>query len=300
MRLAIRLVPPALVLAVSTGVASAVLGSGVLTTKKLEYCPAAAPGWLVWTQSPATGGPGVLLARPDGGQRFKVTPKGTEGYTGSIEGSRLVYTQVRRKGDIKFFDLGSRAHSDPPSGVNTPSHESAVSFSGEWLLFRRSPGIAKGTQTIILRNLRTGEERMLATGDSGRRWAQPGTVSGNFATWLTCRGHSNCGVVRYEISSGATVPVPNPKKRAQYAASVTADGTVYFVESTNLVCGERAAIWRFTTSGQRERVARLPRGIDPGKTSPVVEGGRTTVFFDVFDCRAQRPPLPADIRKISV
>ena len=297
MRITARLVPALVALTLVPELGSAAPGSGVVTTKKREEAPAAAPGWLAWTQTSLRGGPHVLYAKPSGGERFRVSPRGTEGFAGSIEGNRLIYSQIRRKGDLQFFDLSTRTHSDPPAGVNTSAHESIASFSGEWLLFRRSPGILRGQQTIILRNLTTNEERVLATADGRRRYAQPGTVNGNFVTWLVCR-RSSCSVFRYEISTGATITVPNPKKRAQFAASGTSDGTVYFVEAARVNCGAGLALWRFTSSGKRQRLARLPSGGDVSKTSPVPENdGRTTVYFDLFDCRDE--DFPADIRKIT-
>jgi hypothetical protein len=257
-----------------------------------------APGYLAWSQSSSRQRPFNLFVRPSGGTRFRVNPAGTEGFLGSIDGTTLAYNQARPKGDVKFFDLVSRTHADPPPGVNTPAHESTISLSGVWLLFRRSAKAFGTHQDIILFNLTTGEQRLLATGDGRRKYAQPGTVAGDFVTWLKCRNLGRCDVFRYHIPTAVTVAVPNPRARAQYGASVTADGTVYFAESTNLDCGQDVGIWRYTPTGLRERLARLPRGRDAGKTSPLVKTAVTTIFFDVYDCR--KSSRPTDIFKVTI
>lgn len=283
---------------VTSGVtAEAATLTPVLRTRKFEEYPAAAPGYLAWSQSSSRERPFNLLVRPAGGTRFRVNPAGTSGFLGSIDGTTLAYNQVRQKGDVKLFHLITRTHIDPPPGVNTTAHESAVFLSGSWLLFRRSPKVFRTHQEIILFNLTTGEQRILATGDGRRKYAQSGTVAGDFVTWLKCRSFSRCDVFRYHIPTGTTVAVPNPRARAQYAAAVTGDGTVYFAESTNLDCGKDVGIWRYTPTGGRERLARLPRGRDAGKMSPLVEAGAVTLFFDVYDCtKASRP---TDIFKVT-
>ena len=280
------------------GIADAATLTPVLKTRKFEEYPAAAPGYLAWSQSSSRQRPFNLFVRPTGGTRFRVNPAGTQGFMGSIDGTTLAYNQATPFGDVKFFDLAIRIHSDPPPGVNTAAHESGISLSGSWLLFRRSAKAFGTFQEIILFNLTTGEQRILATGDGRRKYAQPGTVAGDFVTWLKCRNPGRCGVFRYHIPTAATVSVPNPRARAQYAAAVTADGSVYFAESTNINCGQDVGIWRYTSTGGRKRLARLPGGRDAAKMSPLVEAGKVRLFFDVFDCRQSN--RPSDIFKVTV
>ena len=280
--------------------AGAAAAKRVIATKKSEESPAASAGWLTWAEASVKRRQYNVVAQPQGGERFRVNPSGTEGFPGSIDGTRLVYNQLDgKKGDIVFFDLQARTQSTP-SGVNTPAHESAPSVSGNWLLYRRSSGVYRGTQSILLRNLSSGEERLLGTGNNAKGYAQPGTVQGDFASWYKCRGYENCTVFRYQISTGATTPVPNPGPRAQYAPSVLSDGTVFFVESSNLYCGKKVAtLWRFTASGSRERIGSLPRGEDPAKSSPVDNGdGTATVYLDAYDC-SQTDETPSDIWKLT-
>ena len=296
-RLAVAIV--CLLAAIPSPSSAAERAERVLTSPKNEESPAAAPGWLVWSEGPKRGSDFDLIARPTGERRFQVNPRGTQAYAGSIEGTTLVYNEVRRKGDIVFFDLGTRERTEPPAGINTSAHESVVSFSGDWLLFRRSRSASGGRVRILLRNLETGDELTLQRGNNGRRYTQPGTVRGDYATWLKCRSRAHCDVFRHQISTGVTTQIPNPKDRAQYAPSVTNEGHVYFVESRNIVCGANAALWRHTITGIRERIGPLPPGHDAAKTSPVVSSdGTVSVYFDAFDC--EREGIPSDIYRITL
>jgi hypothetical protein len=171
-------------------------GAPVLATRKKEYLPAGAPGYLAWSQdSRARPDYFNAYAKPDGQSKFKVNAPRTQAFTGNIDATTLVYSQQRRnRGDIKFFDLVARTRSDPPAGINTRRHESTPSKSGDWLLFRRSRTPIFSTQRIVLRNLATDEQRILATGDGGTKWAHPGEVDGNYATWFKCRRFDYCNV----------------------------------------------------------------------------------------------------------
>jgi len=286
--------------ALSTTIPAEAIGtdiSPVLKTKRVEFVPFAAPGWLGWSEArtglaldPAAGKPG-LMVRPEGGEAFRVNQRGTAGLSGAIDKDRLTYDLQTGKDedsiDIAFYDLKTRTHTPAPAGLNTNLREDNSSSSGDWLLFRRSKSFLSTPQTIVLRNLVTGEERIIGRGDGGGHYAQPGRVEGDYANWFRCHGLDRCDVFTYRISTGTTTEVPNPKRIAQYAASVTKDGTVYFVESTSVVCGRRPAVWRLTPAGARERLARLPDGADALATFPLVSGLTTTVFFDTIDCTAR-------------
>jgi hypothetical protein len=170
--------------------------------------------------------------------------------------------------------------------VNTRRHESLPSKSDDWLLFRRSRKPFFSTQRIILRNLDTDEQRLLASGDGGTKWAQPGDVSGNYATWLKCRRLDYCNVYLYDIAAGTSQRVPNGRRLAMFADSVTSDGTVYFGQSGNINCGRNVAIYSYPIGGPKTRLASLGRRHDTAKTSPVVnDDGSISVFYDRVHCR---------------
>jgi hypothetical protein len=283
------------------GNAGAVDPVPVVKTKKVEILPGAGAGWLAWSESRLKKRPQFnVVAQPDGGTPFRVNPPDTQGFDAFIEGDQLVYSQARGKPDIGFFDLSSRTHTTPPSGVNTTQVEIVPSTSGDWLMFMRSQRLFRGTAEIILRNVVTGEARILDKGDFDRDPVQAGNLAGDFATWIHCRNRSlsRCNVRRYQISTGTMMEIPNPRSRAQFANSVTSDGTIYFIESGNLLCGKHAALWRFTTTGSRERLAPLGRGLDSARTSPLVSGMTTTIFFDLVDCEKRIPT--GDIYKVTV
>jgi hypothetical protein len=190
--------------------------TGVKTTARTEIQPAAGQDAFAWSKdSRRRPFRFDLFVKPDGSPSFKVNPRGTQAFAGNIERSTVVYHQRsrRRKSDIKFLDLVTRARSEPP-GVNTNgNYESQGSLSGDWLLFWRQRRRTNSTQKILLRNLVTEEQRLLATGRSPRKWTQPGRVSGNFATYVKCRNPSFCNVFRYDIEADETTMIPNPSHR---------------------------------------------------------------------------------------
>ena len=260
--------------------------TGVRTSRRSEWVPAAAPGFLAWSETPQRRSSHFdLYAKADGEVRFRVNPAGTQAFAGSIEGTMLTYHQrsSRRKSDIKFYDLVTGLRTSAGDVNTRRNYESNPSRSGEWLLFRRSRMPFDSTQRILLHNLDTGEEQLLATGDGGRRWAQTGKVSGDYATWVKCPNLSFCNVFRKEISTGTVTQIPNPRRKALSAASVTPDGTVYFAQGNNISCSRAASIWRFTVEEGKSKIISLGQGRDTAVTSPVNnKDGSTTVFFDRF------------------
>lgn len=239
-----------------------------------------------------------LYVKPQGMSRFKVNPRGTQAFAGNIDGSTLVYHQRsrRRKSDIKFLDLVTGARSEP-AGVNTRRNfESQGSRSGDWLLFWRQCCLTPSRQKIILRNLATGEQRLLAVGRSLRRWTQPGRVSGNFVTYTKCRNRSFCNTFRYDIATDQATKIPNLRRQVLAAASVSSDGTAYFSVGEDIfTCEDRSSLWRFTIAGRRIKILSLGP-LDAATTSPLMNAdGTTTLFYDAFRrCRT------SDVFKVTV
>ena len=285
-----------LTVAVLTGclVLAAEVRAGALTSRPVrtsalsEVSPAAHRRHLAWSQtSRAHPRHYNLFVKPAGKRRFRVNAPGTRAFAhGTIVGHVLAYSE-RRGGDsnIKFLNLRTRNRTNPPRGVNTARREFSPSRSGHWLLFERSRRNGSH-QRILLRNLRNRAQRLLAKGDGGSHWAQPGTVNGHFATYVKCRRLTRCNVVRYNIRTRNRTRVPNPKGRAQFAASITRRGTVFFAESSNLTCGHFVGIWRYPRGGPRKRLYLFPDGQDTSATAPVARrNGSKTIFFDRFRCR---------------
>jgi hypothetical protein len=290
---------------VSLALASAALALtpvGVRTTRLTEVEPAAAQGYLAWTQnSRAHPNRFSAFVKPQGGSSYRVnrghTTAGTFG--GAIDGTTLVYTQWphygTQNGDVKFFDLLTQTRSAPP-GVNTRKSENGASLSGDWLLFRRT-AFRTSTERIILRNLLT-QEQVLLDVTSGRRYAQPGNVAGNYAVWYRCPRLTLCNTYLYDIGTKTGTKLSNPGARAQYAPAVTDDGTVYLFESSNNACKNvRPRLFRYELGQPRERLLVLPRNRDPAVSSALVRGdGSTTLFFDRYNCRTDA----SDIYKVNV
>jgi hypothetical protein len=293
----------AIVIAVSLPVgARAFVPEPVIQTAAVELQPAAAPGYLAYSRSTLAHPNRIaLLVKPDGASSFRVNPRRTIAYAGSIDATTLVYTQWRRRGgrgDIKLYDVISRTRSNPPAGVNTARHESQPHLSGDWLLFARSRRRTLASpRRILLRNLVTDEQRQLDFGDNA--YVQVGGLAGNYASWIRCRRLRHCNTWLYDIGADTKVRIPNPLDRSQFAASVVADGTVYYAESRTILCSSTKVVrfYRQPLAASRELLARLRRGKDTAVTSPVAQGDASVeVFFDRFNRTCAR----SDIYKIPV
>jgi hypothetical protein len=282
----------AIPLIAAVAVAASQSPTPALKTAGDEREPAVDGSYLAWTEAPRAHPDRFrAYARKGGKPRFRVNRRGTVGFTwgGAIDGKRLVYGQARNaraQSDLKFFDLASRKRTGPPAGVNTARIENGASLSGDWLLFRREKR-ARSSFRIILFNPVTKEAITLDAAHL-RRYAQPGNVGGNYATWIRCRRFTFCTTFVYDIAAGTRSRVPNPSHRAQYAASITAGGVVYFAESDGGNCGAHIALWRYPLGETRTKLISLPRDRDPLVTSPLVAAGGTTLFFDGINCRTSR------------
>jgi hypothetical protein len=276
----------ALAMLASTPAGSTLPQRAVRTTPALEIEPAGAPGALAWAQaSPSRPNAFAVFARR-GGPAFRVSRSGRRAFVwgGAIDGNDLVYSEFGgATANLWFFDLVTKQRTALPAGVNTSVSESGASLSGDWLLFR-STRFSTSTERIILHNLDTAEHRVLATA-VGSKYAQPGTVAGDYATWIRCPTFRTCRAFLYHIPTATTTAVPNPNSRSQYAVSTTSTGAVYFAESTNIDCGVGRRLLRYDSGGRELLVVFGPRQ-DPAITSPLVHpNGSTTIFYDRFNCR---------------
>lgn len=300
---AVLLMLPLAVAHSTTSTASAPVG--VRTTARSEIGPAAGRGVLAWSQNSRRHPRQYdLYVKRHARSAFRVNPRRTQAFTGEIDGATLIYSQRRDRGksDIRLLNLNTGRRWALP-GVNTRRNfESQPAKTGDWLLFKRSRRMYNAAQRIILRNLATGAQRLLARGDGGRRWAQTGKAAGGFATYVKCRNLSFCNVYRYNIAARTVRKVPNPRRRALYAASVTANGTVYYVSGSGLICPRDARLWKLTPGGRRVKLAALGPRFDTAVTSPVVRpNGRADVYFDAFRAgRADCAPESVDIYKVTV
>jgi hypothetical protein len=272
----------------------------VKTSTRNENTPAADGVYLSWAKS-RRGHPHVFdaWAQAEGSAPFKVNAPGTSGWSGGIDGTRLVYQQLRkRNSDIRFFDLATRRRSNPPAGVNTKRWEWRPTISGNWLLYGR--GVVFGTsQFVILRNIVTGEQRVLDALQSKSGFLQAGQVAGNYAVWLKCTSRTTCKVFRYEIVSGTATQMP-ATGQVLYAPSVTPAGTTYYGRS-GPACGASAQLVKTTIDGATVVLSSFPSGQDFSVTyadlvltvppSPPTPITTTRIYFDRAICSSNRSDI---------
>ena len=261
--------------------------TGVRTTKAIETLPVPGSTFLAWTQAPASHPKRFgVFAKRRGQSKFRVSAKGAKGFTagGAMDGSRLIYSQRSgRRANLKMINLSTRNRIKVPARINTKKHEWGASLSGNWVLFARST-FSSSTEQVFLFNLATKRKRLLVQ-TRGRAYSQPGSVSGNYASWIKCRRFSSCRAFRYDIAARTKTKIPNPNNKAQYATSVTSDGTVYYGESNNLItCRSRVNVYRKRLGDARRKLFSLRRGRDLSSTGPLVKSN-TSLYFDRFICR---------------
>lgn len=286
----------AFVLLAATGVA-AVSRTPVIATRLNERQPAASESYLAWQQNSA-GHPKHydLYVLPIGGEKFKVNAAGTEGVTGAIDGTTLVFQQYRyneSRSDLKLFDLVAKTTSNPPTGVNTKKWEYWPRLSGDWLLFGRHD-VQSGNDDIVLFNLVTGEAQTLAHTSGWKRELDPGQISGDFAVWA--KGTRTAwDVFVYDIGAGTTTQVPNPNHKYQWGSSVTATGTVYYGRSA-AGCGSSSGLMSYPLGGPATKVVSLARGSDFVSSYAVTNSdASTSVYYDPGVCGQD-----SDIVKVTV
>jgi hypothetical protein len=215
------------------------------------------------------------------GRIFRVNPARSFAYAGGISGTRLAYAQVTHgQSDIRFWNLAHHHHSSPGPGVNTRASEISPTITATWLLFGR---VSHRATRILLYNLKTRQLRVLAAVPRfGGRAARPGQVSGNYATYRTCR--STCTLYRYNIATAHAAALPRPPDESDLVAAVSSIGTVYFIQG-GPACDSRHALMQQTLGGAViELKAFSPQvGIDKLQTYTAA-GGRTQLFYSRTAC----------------
>jgi hypothetical protein len=239
-------------------------------------------GYLTWSQT--------TRAHPNrtneyfqrsGGRPVRVNPAGTQGFGGGVDGTTLVYQQVRGgRSDLRLYSLTARKNHLPPPGVNTFRWEWHPTISGNWLLYGR---IASGIQQAVLFNLSTHKLRLLDHVTSPGV-VEPGQVSGGFATWDRC--DPRCNVFRYRISTGTTLRVPNPLVRYQYAPSVDSAGNVFYDRGGHR-CGRAVHLMELPAGGSPRSLLALHPTVDAGFSYAVEGGSSERLLFSKFHCSTQ-------------
>ncbi len=269
---------------------------GVRTTRLDEWDPAAGPDHIAWVQNTRRDPDRArVYAKPTGGPKFRVNRGPGDAYSPGIDGTTLVYQQVRRgRSDIKMFDLITRRRSNPPAGVNTRRWEYTPDISGDWLLYAQAWRRFRNRR-VVLFNTSSLVKRVLAK-SRGRTLLVGGQVNGNYAVWgkVTRRG---CDVFLHDIAAATTMKIPNPRP-CQYGPSVTDTGTVYLGQS-GLRCGQAARLVRYPLGGPATVLISFRKGVDFQNTYAFTDGGGSThVFYDRGFCNRDFGENLFDVYKI--
>jgi hypothetical protein len=279
---------------VSATLALAVEPVVLVDTDRPELGPVASTTFLAWFVFSPNFHSSVRAQATGSDTSFRVNPKGTNAFTGGIDGSTLIYEiQVPgEKDDIAMVDLATQTDLDVPDGINTNGHEYSPGISGSHILFGRGFRRAR----IVLFDTATSESQVVYTrSETDRRFFQflPTQVNGNYVVWqqtvFSKRTEEVIGVdvFLYDIAAGTTTKLPDTdeERPSHYGPSVDADGTVYYGRST-LACGENAELIGRTLDGTESVLYTFPTGRDFSFTFALDNAdGTTDVFFDRARCR---------------
>jgi hypothetical protein len=264
----------------------------VVATSADESSPAAGPGWIAWTRG-STPGPVIVLSlgrvelQRGSGRPVAVGPRGVLGAVGGGDARTLVVQQVLDgSSDLAFVDIATGAVRQPPRGVNTRAWEWRGEISGRWLVLGRVD-FGGPTYRVVLHDLATGRERVLAAVSGHGAYAEPGQLNGRFAVWASCPDNA-CTLYRLRIGDRRPVRVVSRfYGGAVYAASVTRAGVVYYAEG-RLGCGRQVRIMRSAPGRPPRVVAALPPGFDLRFTTAVDGRAGTRILYDRVRCATKR------------
>ena len=299
MKRAARTVAAAVVAVMFLTVPAMGSATGIIATKADEFNPAATDTYIAWNVYVHKHY--VVYAKQFGGTRFRVNPKGTQAWVGSIDGTTLTYQQFSfstNTSDIYTYDLGTNARAKIGSPVSTSRWEYDGSASGEWVMFARY--YRNDDRKIFLYNTTTLELRPLAA-TSGRRWQlRADQINGNYAVWekvLVRHGQlAGCNIFLYDILGATATKLDNPNERCQYAAAVNPVGTVYFARS-GFGCGRNVFLRQEPLGASATTIVNFADNHDVSNLYALDNGDTTTdVYYDPYRCGGS---YQADIVKVT-
>jgi hypothetical protein len=242
----------------------------LLSSPNLEIRPSANATMVAWSQN-SSKHPRFFneYVKPiAGGNAKRLNAEGTRAYNGGFDGSKVIFQQISPQGqsDLVIYDTATKHYVAVPSGVNTTKWEAAPTMSGDYLLFSRETAGRTGfVDRLILHQISTGHEQVLRKLFSDYRqgpFIDPGQVNGDYAVWDVCSRSAGCNVFRHQVSVDHTQMIPD--RQQEYASSVAADGTVFFIRS-GVGCGRHAKLMRFS-GGTGETAESFARNRDSFST----------------------------------
>jgi hypothetical protein len=279
---------PAVAMSLVATAAQAATPVRVVDTPGYEFGSAAGGDWLAWSRGPTLNGDYDLFVRETGKaptiiEAFRFQEVGNIRLD-PVAGDTLVYSVLRTNHDseIRFYDPDAGVHEPVPAGVNTPTRdEDNPALSETHLLFGRGPVDRSFSTRVVLLDLTTSMPLVLATAPAGGT-VTANSVRGDYATYTVCPSTGRCNVFRYNITTGGTVKMPNPR-RANYWSTVTDGGTVYFAQGSPRFCGPNTRIKKWTP-GSILNLYTFPRGIEIADLDAVDGLGDRFVYFTRINC----------------
>ena len=268
-------------------------GRPVIATAVDESSPSAGPGWIAWTRG-STPAPVIVLKlgevelRDASGRTRRVGPPGVLGAAGGGDAHTLAIQQVRGgASDLKLVDVATGRLREPPPGVNTRDWEWRGEVFGRWLLLGRID-FGRPVYRVILHDLESGRERVLAAVSGHGAYAEPGQLNGRYAVWAACPDNA-CTLYRLPIGDRRPLRVPGPLYgAAAYAPSVTRTGVVYYAQGL-LGCGRQVRIMRFAPG----RTPRVVATLAPGYDLRFTYAAGTRILYDRVRCSTGRSDIYA-------
>src|SRR3954451_2021136 len=188
--------------------------TGVLTTKAYEFNPAASDTYISWNG--ISHRHYVVYAKQFGGNRFRVNPKGTDAWNGSIDGTTPIYqlyVPSKNRSDIYSYDLVTKTRTKIGKPVSTDRWEYQPVGSGDWVMYGRH--FRNADLKICLYNTTTHDLRTIASTSGSAWYLLPFQVNGNYAVWekAKVRKHRNvgCEVFLYDILNENKTKLATPK-----------------------------------------------------------------------------------------
>jgi hypothetical protein len=265
----------------------------IVNTESPEGAPAASTAFLAWEVVNPRFHSNVRAQAIGNDTSFRVNPKGTQAFTGGIDGSRLLYGQSVRgeDTDLVLVDLSTQTELGLPDGVNSNAYEFSPSISGSHLLFGRSG--RRGEKVVLFDTTTLASEVVYTKPDTDRREFTiiPTQVNGNYAVWQqlvfsTRTGDVSADVFLYDITAATTTKISSvdSERPKQYGPAVDIAGTVYFGRSS-FACGENAQLISRDLDGTETVLYEFPVNRDFFYSNAVSNPNNTTdVYFDRGSC----------------